>query len=148
MHAVIRRYRVRLGTMEQAAHYAEKWFVPLVREIPGFRAHYLMAEERDLASLGLFETAEAAVAANKLAAQWFQGEWGAFRPLPPEVISAEVLTHDVANRRVLADRRVVHDRRSGAALIQSESEQRSGGDRRRGDRRAPGEAPLEWRAAG
>jgi len=31
MHAVIRRYRVRLGTMEQAARYAEKWFLPLVR---------------------------------------------------------------------------------------------------------------------
>ena len=36
MHAVIRRYRVRLGTVAQAVRYAEKQFVPLVRRIPGF----------------------------------------------------------------------------------------------------------------
>ena len=148
MHAVIRRYRVRLGTMEQAARYAEKWFVPLVRKVPGFRAYYLMAEESNLASLGLFETAEAANAASTLAAQWFQGEWGAFRPLAPEVISGEVLTQAVANRRVLADRRTLHDRRNGAALVPFAAEHRSGGDRRRGERRAEGVAPLEWRAAG
>ncbi len=68
MHAVIRRYRVRLGTMEQAARHAEKWFLPLVRDIPGFIAFYLVAaEESVLAALGLFETAAGAEAAVALA---------------------------------------------------------------------------------
>ncbi len=145
MHAVIRRYRVRLGTMEQATRYAEKWFLPRVREIPGFRAYYLMAEGSNLAALGLFETAEAALAANQLAAQWFHGEWGSFRPLPPEVISGEVLTEAVANGRGLPDRRVLRDRRGGG---EPGSAYPSGVDRRRGYRRAESARLLEWRAAG
>lgn len=148
MHALIRRYRVRLGTMEQAARYTEKWFIPLVREIPGFRAYYLMAEGSNLASLGLFETAEAAQAASNLCTQWFREEWGAFRPLAPEVLSGEVLTQAVADRRLLADRRLIHDRRNGSSLAQVESEYRSGLERRRAGRRAEAAPFLELRAAG
>src|SRR5256884_4657119 len=36
MHGVIRRYRVRLGTVAQAARYTEKGFLPILRGIPGF----------------------------------------------------------------------------------------------------------------
>jgi hypothetical protein len=133
--------------MEQAARYAEKWFLPMIREIPGFRAYYLMAEDSNLASLGMFETAEGASAANKLAAQWFQQEWGSFRPLPPEVISAEVLTQTVADRRVLADRRSGSDRRTQTTLVRAEAEFRSGAERRRGDRRASAMPLLEFKAA-
>jgi len=129
MHAVMRRYRVRLGTMEQAARYAEKWFLPLVHEIPGFIAYYLVAaEENVLAALGLFETAEGAGAAATLAGEWFREEWGSFRPLPPEVIAGEIVAQASANGRLMADRRRLADRRS----VRREIERRAGVDRRVG----------------
>ena len=88
MHAVIRRYRVRLGTVEQAARYADKWFVPLVRKLPGFVMYYLLDAGNDtLASIGLFESRDGAESAAQLARDWFEDEWPSFRPLPPEVVS-------------------------------------------------------------
>jgi hypothetical protein len=138
MHAVIRRYRVRLGTMEQAARHAEKWFLPLVRKIPGFMSYYLVAaEEGVLAALGLFETAAGADAAVALAGDWFRGEWGSFRPLPPEVIAGEVVAQAVATSGRIAERRRLGDRRGlGASDIGPDIgpviERRSGLDRRVG----------------
>jgi len=141
MHAVLRRYRVRLGTMEQAARYTEKWFVPLLRQIPGFKSCYLVSDgEGVLASLGFFETREAAKAANALATQWFREEWGAYRALAPEVMGGEVLTEVQAERRVTADRRQTPDRRVSATIgvFPHGRDMRQGADRRSGvDRRAP-----------
>jgi len=138
MHAVIRRYRVRLGTMEQAARHAEKWFLPLVRKIPGFMSYYLVAaEDGVLAALGLFETAAGADAAVALATDWFRGEWGSFRPLPPEVIAGEVVAQAVTNSGRTAERRRLSDRRGGLGAdigpdIGPAIERRTGVDRRVG----------------
>ena len=153
MHAVVRRYRVRLGTMEQAARYAEKWFVPLLRQIPGFKSCYLISDgEGVLASLGFFETREAAKAANTVANQWFRGEWGAYRPLAPEIIGGEILTQVQAERRVSPDRRQQPDRRVSATIgvLPHGRDMRKGGDRRSGiDRRAVAfDTRFELRAAG
>jgi hypothetical protein len=83
MHVVIQRYRVRLGVVADAARYADKWFVPLLRDIPGFGACYLMAAGSGiLGSIAVFETAEGAEAASRLAHEWFGKEWGSFRLLP------------------------------------------------------------------
>ncbi len=141
MHAVVRRYRVRLGTMEQAARYAEKWFVPSLRQIPGFKSCYFVSDgEGVLSSLSFFETRDAAKAANALATQWFREEWGAYRPLAPEVMGGEVLTQITAERRVIGDRRQLPDRRVSATIgpLPHGRDMREGGDRRTGiDRRAP-----------
>jgi len=125
--------------MEQAARHAEKWFLPLVRKIPGFISYYLVAaEEGVLAALGLFETAAGADAAATLASDWFRGEWGSFRPLPPEVIAGEVVAQAVANNGRIAERRRVSDRRGGLGAadigpdIGPAIERRSGVDRRVG----------------
>lgn len=146
MHVLIQRYRVRLGTVVEAARYAEKWFVPLAREIPGFRGYYLMAAgNNDLACIGMFETPEGSDAAARLAQEWFAKEWGSFRPLPPEVITGEVL---VTGRRGLTERR-----QESTEVVRANGhrdfERRVGGDRRRGfDRRADFEPLFEQQAAG
>ena len=138
MHAVIRRYRVRLGTMEQAARHAEKWFLPLVRRIPGFISYYLVAaDDGVLMALGLFSTAAGADAAAALAGDWFRGEWGSFRPLPPEVIAGEVVAQAVVTAgQADPERRRVLDRRRASALVPADAgpdiERRSGLDRRIG----------------
>src|SRR5438034_1392476 len=84
MHGVIRRYRVRLGTVEQAAHYAEKGFMPIVRDIPGFVSCHLLDAGNDiLTCIVLFETEQGAEAAVRASREWFRDEWSSFRPAPP-----------------------------------------------------------------
>jgi hypothetical protein len=154
MNVVIQRYRVRLGAVAEAARYADKWFLPLVREIPGFVGYYLMAAGNGvLASMGLFETPEGADAAAQLAHEWFGKEWGSFRPLPPEVITGKVLVPTGTPAQPQTGRRWLADRRGTAALIGSgmsnETERRTGTDRRRGFDRRSAFAPLfEQQVAG
>lgn len=153
MHVVIQRYRVRLGAVTEAARYADKWFLPLVRQIPGFGACCLVAAgEGVLACIGVFETAEGSETAARLAHEWFGKEWGSFRPLPPEVIAGEVLAQAAAGQTETG-RRWNADRRNTTVLVgaggSSEIERRSGNDRRRGfDRRADFAPLFEQQAAG
>jgi len=145
MHAVIRRYRVRLGTVEQAVRYADKQFVPLVRRIPGFQACYLMDAGNDiLATIGLFETLDGAEAAFRLQRDWFRDEWSSFRPLPPEVVAGEVLAHAAAlEERPLVDRRRLADRRQTVMLVAVD--RRNGVDRRGGiERRGEPVSQPDW----
>ena len=154
MHAVIRRYRVRLGTVEQAARYAEKWFVPLVRKLPGFVMYYLLDAGNDtLASIGLFEGREGAESAAQLARDWFEDEWPSFRPLPPEVVVGEIVAQTAVDNRPLVDRRKPADRRVAALLVGADSwagtERRGSSERRtRSDQRSGFSAQLELKAAG
>ena len=137
MHAVIRRYRVRLGTVAQAVRYAEKQFVPLVRRIPGFVGCYLMDAGNDvLTSIGLFHTQEGAEAAISLQRDWFRDECSSFRPLPPEVVAGAVLAQATADGAAPAERRMMIDRRHTAAVLPAGPwngvERRAASDRRVG----------------
>lgn len=137
MHGMIRRYRVRLGTVEQAAHYAEKGFIPILRDIPGFvSCHMLDAGNDILTCMALFETEPGAAEAVRASREWFRDEWSSFRPVPPEVTFGEVLARATADRRAGERRQLVL---LGAARW-SGPERRSGTDRRV-------EAPS-WAAAG
>lgn len=128
MHGVIRRYRVRLGTVGQAARYTEKGFIPMLRSIPGFVSSYLLDEGNDVLTwVALLETAEAAELAVRASREWFRDEWSSFRPLPPEIMAGEVLARATADRRRTGDRRRL-------ALVGTTAwvgtERRNGGDRR------------------
>jgi hypothetical protein len=128
MHGMIRRYRVRLGTVAQAAHYAEKGFLPIVSDIPGFvSCHLLDAGDDVLTCIALFESAAGTAAAVRAAREWFRDEWSSFRPLPPEVIAGEVMAASTADRRRIDDRR--RFAMVGASIWAGE-ERRIGGDRR------------------
>ena len=88
MHAVIRRYKVRLGTVAGAAHHAELSLVPQMNRLPGFVAYYLLdAGDSVLASISVCETPEGADAAAALAASWFRSDWPSFKLIPPEIMA-------------------------------------------------------------
>lgn len=92
MQLVLRRYRMRLGTVEAAARQAERTLVPLLRQVPGFAGFYLVSENGDtLVPMGLFATPEGTAAANRIFADWFRADWPTFRAVPPEATSGDVL---------------------------------------------------------
>jgi hypothetical protein len=125
MHAVLRRYTVRLGTVEAAARHAEETLLPQVRQVPGFTAHYLIdAGQGTFTSVAVFETEDGADRANGLISSWFRNDWPTFRAVPPEVSTGRVLAHTASARPAMAA--------SDGALV----DRRLGPDRRGLDRRA------------
>ncbi len=164
MHGVIRRYRVRLGTVATAARFAETDLLPRMKQLPGFVAYYLLdAGDGIVASITVCQTAEGAAAAAALAADWFRSDWPSFQLLPPELTDGEVLVHaavaradgagrrrserrGTSDQRMVADRRVEGERRQ--ATVPVEVERRSGVERRiSGNRRAGMERRAAWAAA-
>src|SRR5436305_13001600 len=98
MHGVIRRYRVRLGTVAQAARYTEKGFLPILRGIPGFVSSHLLHERNDVLTwIALLETEEAAPAAVRASRDWVRDQWSSFRRLPPDVVTGQVLPRATAD---------------------------------------------------
>lgn len=162
MHAVIRRYKVRLGTVASAAQHAETSLLPQMNRLPGFVAYYLLdAGDSVLASISVCETPEGADAAAALAASWFRSDWPSFKLIPPEITDGEVLVHAEVGRstgrrrferRSSTDRRMDSDRRIAAERRRSNEtpavERRSGESRRSSaERRTEVERRAAWQSA-
>ena len=162
MHAVIRRYKVRLGTVASAAQHAESSLLPQMNQLPGFVAYYLLdAGDSVLASISVCETREGAEAAAALAAAWFRSDWPSFKLIPPEITDGEVLVHAEVGRatgrrrverRTNSERRAAADRRVGLERrrvdLPRSVELRSGVGRRSAEeRRSEVERRAAWRVA-
>src|SRR5260370_2349842 len=92
MPLVLRRYRIRLGSIAAAAQRAEESLVPELREVPGFAAFHLAdVGDGTVASLGLFETEEGASLGERLMSGWDREDWPVFRAVPPRLSRGEVL---------------------------------------------------------
>jgi hypothetical protein len=162
MHAVIRRYKVRLGTVASAAQHAESSLLPQMNRLPGFVAYYLLdAGDSVLASISVCETPEGADAAAALAASWFRSDWPSFKLIPPEITDGEVLVHAEVGRstgrrrferRSSTERRMDSDRRIASERRRSNEapavERRSGESRRSSaERRSEVERRAAWQSA-
>jgi hypothetical protein len=133
MHVVLRRYRVRFGSIELMPRYAHETLLPRLRQVPGFAGYYMVNGGDGLvASIGLFETPAAAAAGDQLVAGWFRGDWPAFRAVPPDLTSGEVMVAEQPHREAgsTSEGRPRVERRTGV-------ERRAFGERRRrAERRA------------
>jgi len=162
MHAVIRRYKVRLGTVASAAKHAETSLLPQMNRLPGFVAYYLLdAGDSVLASISVCSTPEGADAAAALAASWFRSDWPSFKLIPPEITDGEVLVHAEVGRatgrrrterRASTERRADSDRRASSERRRSNQEpvveRRGEGTRRSSnERRSEVERRAPWQSA-
>jgi hypothetical protein len=139
MHIVLRRYRIRAGSVDAAGRRARQGLLPQLRELPEFHAYYLVSEEGGiLTSISLFRTADGAAAGDRLCADWFRADWPTFRAVGPETTVGEILVQEApapgrvvahsegdsweerrcgADRRRRRDRRGVEDRRTVRARL-------------------------------
>ena len=91
MYLVIRKFS-RMRTVGEAARRAESGIGKLMKEATGFRGYYIFDAGGGVAgSVTLFETREAAEAANEKALAWIRGSLSDLIDGDPEVIAGEVL---------------------------------------------------------
>jgi hypothetical protein len=87
---------VRRGSAQELAQRVEDGFVPLVRQIQGFRGYYLLDGGPDvLITISMFDSADEALASNETAAGWVRNNVLEFTKGMPEVMVGNVLIAEV-----------------------------------------------------
>jgi heme-degrading monooxygenase HmoA len=96
MFIAVRKYRVRRGSTAEWAQRVQSGFVPLMREMAGFRGYYLLAGGSDeLIAISMFDSADEALASNEKAADWVRNNVMEFARGMPEVMVGDVLFAEV-----------------------------------------------------
>ena len=96
MFIAIRRYRVRRGSTAEWAQRVREGFVPLMRELAGFRGYYLLDGGPDvLITISMFDNADEALASNERAADWVRNNVLELARGMPEVMVGDALVADV-----------------------------------------------------
>jgi len=89
---VIRKYKVQRGTGPGLAQRAREGFLPLVRQMSGFRGYHLLDGGPDiLVSVTMFDNAEEALASSEAAAEWVRDNVLEFTRGMPEVMVGNAL---------------------------------------------------------
>jgi hypothetical protein len=87
---------VRRGSAAELARRVQDGFVPLVRQMQGFRGYYLLDGGPDvLITISMFDSADAALASNVSAADWVRNNVLEFTRGLPEVMVCDVLIAEV-----------------------------------------------------
>ena len=96
MFIAVRKYRVRRGTTAEWAQRVRDDFVPLMREMAGFRGYYLLDGGPDvLIAISMFDSADEAVVSNEKAADWVRNNVMEFARGMPEVMVGDALVAEV-----------------------------------------------------
>jgi hypothetical protein len=96
MFITIRKYQMRPGVTVEWAKRVQTGFVPLMRELEGFRSYYLLdGGPGVLVTVSIFDGADAALVSNEKAADWVRNNVLEFTRGMPEVIVGDVLVAEV-----------------------------------------------------
>ena len=92
MYASIRRYQVDPGSVDEVIKKAEEGFMPIVAEVVGFSAYYIVnAGSGVIASFSVFEDQAGAEESIRLSADWVKDNLAPFVTGSPDVIAGEVV---------------------------------------------------------
>ncbi|HEX3994433.1 MAG TPA: antibiotic biosynthesis monooxygenase [Acetobacteraceae bacterium] len=92
MFIAIRKYKVQRGTGPGLAQRVQDGFVPLMRQMHGFRGYHLLDGGPDiLVSVTMFDNAEEALASSEAAADWVRDNVLEFTRGMPEVTVGHAL---------------------------------------------------------
>jgi heme-degrading monooxygenase HmoA len=96
MFTSIRKYKVKRGSAEELARRVQEGFLPLLRQMPGFRSYYLLDGGPDvLITISRFDSADEAFASNEKAANWVRNNVLEFTKGMPEVMVGNTLIAEV-----------------------------------------------------
>src|SRR5215212_623689 len=90
MYVAVRRYEGATDT-QKVAQLVEEHFVPIISELPGFVAYYLVdAGDGVIATTSVFEHKAAEEESNFLAGEFVAEHLGSMVPNPPQITAGEV----------------------------------------------------------
>ena len=88
MYAAIRQGKAKPGKAEELAARIKEGVIPLVSDVPGFMAYYVVyAPDDTLTAIGVFNNFEAAEESNKRALAWIDENLGPLLAGPVTAVS-------------------------------------------------------------
>jgi len=97
LYARVAKYRFAAETIDEIIQRAEEGFVPIIRQVPGFIAYYIIdGGDGTGVVVAVFEDQAGAEESVRRAAEWVQANLAELIPNPPEVTVGEVRVHTTA----------------------------------------------------
>jgi hypothetical protein len=93
MYITVRRYEG-VTNPSEAARQVNQGFVPIIREVPGFRAYYWAeAGGGVMISTSVFDDQAGAEESNRRAADFVRESLASLLPNPPQITAGNVVAH-------------------------------------------------------
>ena len=97
MYAAIRQAKAKPGKAEELAARIKEGVIPIVSDVPGFMAYYVVyAPDDTLTAIGVFNNFEAAEESNKRALAWIDENLGPLLVGPVTAVAGPVIVHTLA----------------------------------------------------
>jgi hypothetical protein len=97
MYAGIRHGKARPGMAEELASRVKEGVIPLISDVPGFMAYYVVyAPDDTVTAISIFNNVEAAEESNRRALAWIEDNLGPLLAGPVTAVAGPVIVHTLA----------------------------------------------------
>jgi hypothetical protein len=97
MYAAIRQGKARAGMAKELARRIKDGVIPIVSDVPGFRAYYVVyAPDDTVTAISIFNNVEAAEESNRRALAWIEQNLGPLLTGPVTAVAGPVIVHTLA----------------------------------------------------
>jgi len=97
MYAAIRQAKAKAGTAEELARRIKEGAIPIISDVEGFRAYYVVyAPDDTVTAISLFNNVEGAEEANRRALIWIDENLGPLLAGQATAVAGPVIVHTLA----------------------------------------------------
>ncbi len=97
MYAAIRQAKAKPGRAEELTRAIKEGAIPIVSDVPGFMAYYVVyAPDDTVTAIGIFDNAAGAEESNRRGLAWIQESLTPLMAGPATAIAGPVIVHTLA----------------------------------------------------
>jgi hypothetical protein len=97
MYAAIRQAKAKTGTAEELARRIKEGAIPIVSDVEGFMAYYVVyAPDDTVTAISIFNKYEEAEEANRRMIAWIEHDLGPLLTGPASAVAGPVIVHTLA----------------------------------------------------
>jgi len=97
MYAAIRQGKARPGVAEELTRRIKEGAIPVISDVPGFRAYYVVyAPDDTVTAIGIFDDHAGAEESNKRGLAWIEQSLAPLLTGPATAVAGPVIVHTLA----------------------------------------------------
>jgi hypothetical protein len=97
MYAAIRQNKARAGRAEELARTIKEGAIPIISDVPGFRAYYVIyAPDDTVTAISIFDDYEGAKESNRRGLAWIDQNLAPLLTGPTTAVAGPVIVHTLA----------------------------------------------------